>query len=289
MSRLVIVTASTNLDRAKPCVESWGSTPVICVANGATVPQDGASPDDATLIISKEYLGTVAAFKVGVDFALANTDADVVACLHDDLILYDPDWAEKVLRKFDQRPQIGLLGFGGAIGVGDAEIYQRPYQPVQLARIGFRSNLVDAEVHGIRSLLAERVACLDGFSQVGRRAFWEGHVASSNWTRDAAGQLTHHKEPRLAGGEPRPWDLLHTLGVVHHAYDGMLGCIAARYGWETWYLPIRAKHLGGCTAVGDPGYQGWAKQQTPHGDQGFWEAAHRIWYDNFKDQLPLRV
>ena len=68
-----------------------------------------------------------------------------------------------------------------------------------------------------------------------------------------------------------------------------LGCLAARYGWETWYLPIACTHYGGRTAVGDPGYPAWAPPQVEGGDQGFWAHAHRTGYDAFRDVLPLRV
>ena len=272
MSRLVVVTATTNFDRAKACIASWGEVSVVVVVNGGSCNQQYTSPRYKWLI-HDEYLGTVPAFKVGVDFVLDRTQAEVVACLHDDLEIQDPRWAEKVLDRFDRQPAVGLLGFGGAIGLGDADIYQKPYQPVQLARIGFRSNLVDAEVHGMRSLLAERVACLDGFSQVGRREFWEG---------------IHRPETR-PGREQRPWDVLTDLKLVHHIYDGALGLLAARYGWDTWYLPIRCRHYGGQTAVGDEGYQGWAKTQHPLGDQGFWEEGHRVVWEHFRDVLPLRV
>lgn len=275
MSKLVVVTASTNLERARKCMESWGNVPIICVLNGAKPdPKATLSPPDGTLIISEEYLGTVPAFKAGVDYALEHTDAEVIAALHDDLELLDAQWAEKVLRRFDQQPAVGLLGFGGAVGLGDADIYQKPYQPVQLARIGFRSNLVDAEVHGGRSLLAERVACLDGFSQIGRRDFWEG------WAYSLDGE-----EPRNA----RPWAELQELGLVHHFQDGALACVATRYGWQVWYEPIRCRHYGGQTAVGDQGYQQWAASKVAGGDHGFWEAAHKTGYEAFKDVLPIRV
>lgn len=284
MSRLVVVTASTNPNRAVPCLSSWGPVDKILVLNG---PQASNSSSwrqhvgNAVTLEQQEYLGTVAAFKAGVDYALETTDAEVIANLHDDLIISDIQWVEKVLRRFDQQKEIGLLGFGGAIGLGADNIYQVPYQPQQLARIGFRSNLQDAEVHGVRSLLAERVTCLDGFSQIGRREFWMGDYLSV-----VEGKL---KINPLTEREDRPWDVLDTLGVHHHGYDGMLACLAARYGWETWYLPIRCRHLGGATAVGDQGYQSWAKTKDPMGDQGFWQAAHQIWYDNFRDVLPLRV
>ena len=122
----------------------------------------------------------------------------------------------------------------------------------------------------MRSLLVEQVACCDGFSLIGRREFFEGKTA--------------------AGAETiPPWTEMEHLGVVHHAYDGLLGCLAARAGWKTYYLPIRCKHLGGQTAVGDRGYQQWAQGQVAGGDAALWESAHRIWYEQCRDVLPLRV
>lgn len=277
--KLVCVTATTDYDRAFSCLASWGDVPRIIVQNGPTV-QQKRDLSDITWLQHTEYLGTVPAFKAGVDYALAHTDADVIACIHDDLIIQDPLWADKVLRRFEQQPAIGLLGFGGAIGLGDSDIYQKPYAPQQLARIGFRSNLQDAEVHGIRSLLAERVACLDGFSQIGRREFWRGMKAQY------PGNIITGVDA-MQGGEP--WGVLQRLGLVHHIYDGALGLLAARYGWETWYLPIRCQHLGGQTAVGDEGYQAWAQQQITGGDHGFWQQGHKQVYEAFKDVLPLRV
>jgi hypothetical protein len=280
MSRLVVVTASTNLDRARECLASWGDHQILCVVNAARSASplvDLAAP--LAELIYPQYLGTVPAFRVGVDFALDHTDADVIACLHDDVEIHDPAWAEQVLRHFDRQPACGLAGFGGAIGLGDADIYQKPYNPMHLARIGFRSNMQHAEAHGVRSLLSERVACLDGFSQIGRREFWEGR----RW-HPHAGDVGM-TDPST----PRPWTALESLGVMHHLYDGLLGCLAARYGWETWYLPIACHHYGGRTAVGDPGYQAWAQTKMEGGDHGFWEAAHKIGYDTFRDVLPLRV
>jgi hypothetical protein len=267
---LAIVTASTNLTRAAPCLASWRdhaatAVQILVVENGT--------------ILGPPYLGTVPAFRTGVSEMLEQSDADVIACLHDDVEILERDWDLKVLRHFTRHPGCGLLGFGGAIGLGDADLYQTPYNPMQLARIGFRSDLVDAEAHGARSLLPERVACLDGFSQIGRREFWEGHLTPAPFTQIA----------QAASENLRPWAVLEDLGLKHHIYDGALGCLAKRYGWETWYLPVRCRHLGGQTAVGDPGYQAWAKTQHAGGDHGFWEDGHRIVYDAFRDVLPLRV
>lgn len=290
MPKLCVVTASTNIQQAESCLASWGDVPLIIVLNGPRGQHgaDGERPayDRATVLYnSGEYLGTVPAFRKGVDYALAQ-GYEIICALHDDLELLDPAWAAQVIRHFERTPNCGLAGFGGAIGLGAADIYKTPYDPMQLARIGFRSNMVDAEAHGMRSLLTERVACLDGFSQIGRREFWEGFGHGGRFEERRPWEL-----PPIT----RTWTALEDLGLRHHIYDGALGCLAARYNWETWFLPIRCKHYGGRTAVGDPGYTKWAETQRPIddqgfvGDQGFWKDGHRIVYDAFRDVLPIRL
>ncbi len=286
--RLAIVTASTDPERARDCITSWRHLasdpvlPIIVIINGnSRIETHGRLLDDqiVTDIYSPtpQYLGSVPAFQQAVTYTLENhRDVDVIACLHDDFRIDEPAWDQKVIRHFERHPGCGLLGFGGAVGLGSDALYKDPYDPMQLARIGFRSNLVDAEAHGLRSLLPERVACLDGFSQVGTRHFWDGYYNNRTaWVRYKPAD--------------RPWDVLVALGFVHHAYDGVLGCLAKRYGWETWYLPLRGHHFGGRTAVGDAGYNEWANTQIDGGDQGLWASAHRIWYEHFKAELPIRI
>jgi len=282
--KLAIVTATTDLARALTCIRSWQdhaitSPKMVTVINGPK----GDQPSSDSYLCVKHYLGTVSAFRQGVD-QLLETDAEIIACLHDDFEIHEIGWDRKVIRHFERNPACGLLGFGGAVGLGDSDLYQKPYNPMSLARIGFRSNLVDAEQHGIRSLLPEKVACLDGFSQVGRRDFWQG--LWSPMKRDLEARSSHPTPPSVV---VRPWTYLEDLGIVHHFYDGALGCLARRYGWEVWYLPLRGQHFGGRTAVGDAGYQEWAKSKIPGGDQGFWEHAHKIAYDTFTAVLPIRV
>lgn len=279
---LAIVTATTDPERARDCVESWrerakGKLLVCGVVNGP--PRDANGLFDIQTHVD-DYMGTVPAFKRGVDLLLEFKEPPtIIACLHDDFRIDESNWDERVTRHFERNPACGLLGFGGAIGLGADELYKTPYNPMQLARIGFRSNLDDAENHGLRSLLAERVACLDGFSQVGHVEFWNGY-------RRQGDPQNNRIRWKVAD---RPWDVLYDIGMVHHFYDGALGCLAKRYNWETWYLPLRGHHFGGRTAVGDQGYAEWAKGQTTGGDQGFWTAAHEIGYHEFRNELPIRL
>ena len=288
--RLAVVTGTLDIDRAYPAIDSWlryltcpVSLYVVVQAQRPEAPrvwEQGNTRGPCWWYGTSSILGVVPAFAIGVQKALED-GADIIACLHDDLLIEQDGWDLACVEVMRMRPQVGLVGFGGGTGLGAADIYQTPYSPMQLARQDFVSNMRDAEVHGRRSQLAERVACLDGFSQIGRREFWAGVPFGKPW--DPVENLF---------GQMQSW------GVIHHFYDGMLGCFAKRLGWEVWMLPIQVRHLGGQTAVGDARYQQWARLQGDKwdgltegttGDAGFWHRAHEIGYREFKDVLPIRL
>lgn len=296
--KLAVVTATIDIRRAATCLMSWidqAASPfgLYIVEQGVAHPfawsvlqlrRDGAH---TTAVGVSEILGVVPAFARGVAQAL-DDGAEVIACLHDDLEIRDHQWDTRVRRLFQAFPTCGLQGFGGGQGLGDSEMYRTPYHPMQLARQRFLSNMVHAEAHGERTLEAQRLACLDGFSQIGRREFWLGLKP---------GEEEEVKLERLAARrqieERSLMGRLERLGVVHHAYDAALGAYAARLGWEVWLNPIACHHHGGLTAVADPRYHQWADQQKGTfegtGDQKFWTEAHRIIYDEFRDVLPIRT
>ncbi len=209
-------------------------------------------------VVAAERYGVVPAFAGGVADAYM-ADAEIIACLHDDLLIEQDGWDTLVLDWFDSHPQCLLVGFGGGKGLGAPDIYQTPYDPMQLARVDFVSNMRDAEAHGRRVTVPTRVACLDGFSQIGRADFLQESFAH-----------------------------LMKLGVVHHGYDSHLGVLAAKAGGEVWMLPVTCHHLGGQTAVRSAAYNHWAKAQNPEGDHGFWVAAHKALYEDARGLLPLR-
>lgn len=218
-------------------------------------------PGDTVLTV-EGVQGVVPAFAHGVRWARDQfADDVVVACLHDDVAIFERAWAETVVDFFQSREKCGLAGFGGGVGLGAQDIYQVAYNPMQLARQDFVSNMREAEGHGRRAGWPVRVACLDGFSQIGRLGFM---VES--------------------------WERLRGLGIIHHAYDAALGCIARELGLEAWMIPVHCHHHGGLTAVGNPNYEKWARLQTEsgRGDQQFWEDAHRIVYEAFRGVLPFR-
>lgn len=320
---LAIVTATVDRERARSCIDSWFETGSADLRALYLIDQDQASPythdgwatwprhDDrkgrghtqlSTYVTHGQILGVVPAFALGVARALED-GADVIACLHDDLEINENGWDQDVREAFEN-PRVGLVGFGGARGLGSDDIYRTPYNPMQLARQDFVSNMRHAEAHGRRGLVPERVACLDGFSQIGRREFWEGY-SYARALADFGGVDGSGTNPVYIKGnlseqewEQNLFERMEALGMVHHAYDACLGAFAARLGWEVWMLPVACHHFGGRTAVADNRYTDWARErfavtdwkgQHVEGDAACWTEAHRITYDQFRDVLPIRV
>lgn len=269
---LVVVTATANLETARPFLASWSATatfdwPLVVIENGG---KTEGHCDARHVIIERHdaFLGSVPAFTRGMDLIVqAKLTPKVIVALHDDVEVYEDGWDAKVLAAFASKQNLGLAGFSGAAGLGADDIYRTEYSPMQLARQGFVSNLRDAEAHGRRSEVVEASVCCDGFSLIGRASWW-----------------LHGTSPR--GKQLRPWHAMRDAGVLHHAYDSAMGAWAARAGYNCEYLPVACHHAGGRTAVANQQYGEWAAGQG--GDGAFWEYAHRWAYDEFRDVLPLR-
>jgi len=243
MDRLAVVTATLDRHRAAAASESWRSS---------------AAGEWPLYLVEGRY-GVVPAFAEGVSRALQDSHVEVIVCLHDDVFIAEGAWDVRALIHFRDHPRCGLAGFGGATGLGSLDLYAVPYHPMQLARVDFRSNMREAERHGRRTTQPCRVACLDGFCQIGRRRFFE-----------------------------KAWPFLNAQGLQHHFYDSALGCLAKRWGEEAWLIPVACHHEGKKTAW-SPTYQSWATEQHPDGDAGFWQASHRWGYEALRDVLPIRV
>jgi hypothetical protein len=261
--RLGIVTATANKTRAQPCLASWA---------------DHAFQDVPVHVVENTYLGAVPAFRLGVEqFLRSYRDIDVLCCFHDDLVILEQGWDQRVLDAFSDFPQVGLAGFGGWRSLGTDDLYQKDYDPLQLLPTDYISNLTDAERWGHRSHIVERVVVASRFSQIGRTAFWSGFYEPEWRTKQSRRKLY-----------PRPWESIAKAGILDHFYASALGCLAHRGGWQVLSLPVRCRHLGGQTS-GDVSYQQWAADEYDGGDRAIWEQAHRIGYENYKDQLPLRL
>ena len=140
---------------------------------------------------------------------------EILGYVHDDTVCLEDGWAKRVMKEFED-PQVGLVGFGGALGHGDPEMYKKPYVLSQLGRREFMSNMREAEVHGTRFTGSRDVSVLDGFALFVRRSMLE-----------------------KAGGWPQG------TPIGYLCYDYWISCMARRLGYRTRLVGVACDHLGG--------------------------------------------
>lgn len=184
-------------------------------------------------------------------------DADILAYIHDDVYIREKGWDARILKEFED-PQVGVVGFGGALWHGTPDLYKTPYKLHNLRRGDYRSNVDDAEVHGARFTGSCDVAVLDGFAIAVRRELLE---RSGGWGF-------------MVGG----CDFL--------CYDYAICALARRFGYRCRVVGVRSHHLGGRTSTTKE-YQEWLSKQGMQ-MQDEYEKAHRWFYEEFRDAMPWR-
>jgi GT2 family glycosyltransferase len=143
------------------------------------------------------------------------THHDILAFLHDDLMIHEANWDERILREFDD-PFVGVVGVAGALGHGSPSLYAGDYHLPNLARQHFMSNMRDAERHGARFKGERDVAILDGMALFVRRPILD-----------------------KVGG----WPVNQPVG--YWLYSEWLCCEARRQGYRIRLVGIDVDHLGG--------------------------------------------
>lgn len=188
---------------------------------------------------------------------LETSTKDVLIYLHDDVSLHDSNWLERIMLVFKARDRCVAVGLGGALALGNHNLYRTPYNIWDLARRGYASNQVDAEVHGQRFTGVRRVAVLDAFCMAVR----------TDWLRSRGG-----------------WPVKH---LTFHCLDLWLACEAARDKKEIWMVGASCTHHGGGSSTTEayakaPWLQG-GSMETDHTEP------HLFLYNKYRDVLPIEV
>ena len=177
--------------------------------------------------------------------------------VHDDVTFHEPNWRERVMTLFECNPRIVCVGLGGAIALGNRNLYKSRYRINNLARQGYVSNQTDWQVHGGHETGAKRVAVVDAFFMAVRASFLSE-----------------------VGG----WPVEH---LTHHCLDLWLACEAARRGKEVWMVGASCTHHGGGSST-KPAYEQawWLQGGTLESDH---QIPHRWLYEEYRDVLPIEV
>lgn len=178
------------------------------------------------------------------------TDEEILCYMHDDCIVREKGWDERILREFED-PTVGLVGAGGARIHGDPSLYKRSYVLQNLRRDDYLSNVDDAEVHGSRFTGSTDVAVLDGYCLCVRRSLLD----------------------RLHG-----WSLLIENNIDFLCYDYALSALVRRLGYRIRVVGVRCHHRGGGTSVA---------LRTDRQEE--YDRSHRWFYEEFRDVMPART
>ena len=232
----------------------------ICVATMRE--ESGVFPGDIPLAIANSVtdpnvyvqynrrgnnLGVIGSYR----HLYATSTEDILCFLHDDVVIREKGWDARVLDEFHDT-KVGIVGFGGALRHGTADLYKTPYRLQQLIRGEYKSNVDDAEVHGERFTGSFRAAVLDGFCLCVRRSFLD----------------------RVGGFSLFPEH------SNYFCYDYILCALCRRFGFDVRAVGIRCHHRGGSASINVDNY--WTSQEAYY-------QSHRWFYDNFKDVMPASV
>lgn len=202
---------------------------------------------DHKMVMNKENVGVLAS----MNQCYKESKGDIVAILHNDLYVFDQGWDNDVVNLFTSKPNCGLAGFLGSEGIGENG-----------GRINTMSNMLEAEIHGLRREGIHRVVQFDGLSLIASRAMLD-----------------------KVGG----FDMNYTY---HHFYDRDISLASHYGGFENWFIGISCHHRSGVTA-NRPEYQKWIDQKMNTkdytGDRKSYNQSEQYFFSKWQGKLPLWI
>lgn len=271
MTLLVIVLIHNRFDLAADVMRQLrqvtDEATIVIVDNGSahSIADEPWAEGFGVLRVAENF-GNYPVFSLGKSLA-GPLKADVLAFLHSDLFVWEQGWDRRVREAFERDPKLGLIGV-----VGSSEIDENGGRGsgtvlnFQGRRGGGR-----AEDHGRRETGLVPAAVVDGCAMIFRRECLDA----------------------LEDRETFP---------PHHFYDRLLSCQALEAGWRVGVLGVAVDHLGGQTAVLEPGWHAlceqWCRQRgAAPPTEGGWELmlyreAEKTFLQEYrytKGFIPLRV
>lgn len=238
---------------------------LILIDNGSTIPiskwlwkfQVEFQLINIRVICNSENLGVTKALnQVWESVKNGCCNPDYILYTHSDVTILESDWDVRLIEFLTKHEDTGVVGFGGAVAIGIPDMYKYPYQKALMQRIGFFSNMSNAEAHGFRMEHEyEPCAVLDGFTLCVKT------------------------------------ELLNKCGgfddyYIFHMYDNDICLQSIEHGYKNYILGISCTHLGGVTST-KPDYQDWAGKYG--GDIGIHNDSHLYFYNKWRGVIPYII
>lgn len=243
----------------------------VIIDNGSTDPVEEffrktIRPKRLNYVRNEENVGMIKTMQQGYK----ESSGDVIAFLHNDVFIYEPNWDIKVKTFFELNEDLGMAGFFAAQGCG--QIGERLQDVPYAGAMAGMSNMLEAEMHGFRNEIARYVAIFDGFSMIFNKKMLD-----------------------KTGGFDQNY-------IYHHLYDRDASLMSLHAGYKNMYIPMKCHHWGGMTA-NRPDYQRWINDKLPNhkgyirpgekdpigADMWTHDENTKIFKEKWADYLPLYV
>jgi len=182
-------------------------------------------PKKLNFIKNEKNIGLVKTYQQIIDLC----ETEYLAILHSDVFIYEKDWDQRAIKKFEEIDKLGMIGFFGAQGCdSDAGRIQDVEYYGQMA--GW-SNMLEAEIHGLRAKEEYLPAAVfDGFAL----------IFNMKMLKESAGIDQNY--------------------FYHHIYDRELSLISLALGYKNIILNVPCHHVGGLS-TGDPRHLPWLRKE----------------------------
>ncbi len=225
----------------------------LIIDNGSRVPLDESDVPGATIIRNEYTVGVYPTFLQGFN----NTTGDIVAFFHSDLVVWEQNWNERLIKQFQDNTNLGMVGFigsneidaSGGRGLGTTSNFQG-------RTLSDGLNVWQgspASVHGKVSDQLSSAAVVDGCAMIISRDAWED----------------------IGNRDDFP---------PHHHYDRLISCQLLEKGWDVGVLGIECDHFSGQTVNQEDSYsvmaQGWAGKSLGVNSFMEWAEKNKEWTNN---------
>ena len=286
MKLSIVISVHNQLNLAKSCYENslwrhpdFNQVERIIIDNESTPPLRREDFPFAKIVRNEKNIGVYPTFKQGFEVSTG----DVVAFLHSDVVVWEPDWEMRVLNTFNLNPQIGLVGFvgsdeidqlGGRGGGTMSNFQGKMLVNTSLGTTPDNWHGSPAEAHGKRMLGYQRGAVVDGCVMAIRRDAWN----------------------KIGYRENFP---------PHHFYDRLISTQMLEVGYHVGVFGVAFDHISGQTVNQEKGYHTMAFEwlsdnlvitppfdPTKNYDTDIYTIAEKKWLNEYRDTkhiVPTKI
>lgn len=244
----------------------------LMIDNGSDVPLTEEEVPGARIVRLEKSIGVYPVFWE----ALKHTDADVLAFLHSDVVIWEQGWNARVEGAFGSDPRLGLVGFvgsdeidsSGGRGLGTCSNFMG--RTLTSPRTGVQWTGSRAEQHGKRVVGLNHAAVEDGCVMIFRRSVLEAIPQRTNFP-------------------------------PHHFYDRLMSCEVRERGFDIRTMGIEFDHFSGQTVGREQKYYDMARAwcetwnvpiPNDNTDMAIYQEGERQWLSEYRDKkhfIPCKV